>query len=117
MTVTRSHDVTDRSHHPGHRRHRTFRADLADLRRMAREVRDGVARQHPIDFDDVILEALDTGIDATVRLATAPELAGVTGRFYDRRREARADAQAYDARARRRMWDLSADLTGVDRAR
>jgi hypothetical protein len=36
----------------------------------------------------------------------------VTGRFYDRQDAARADDQAYDAEARRRLWELSLELTG-----
>src|SRR4051794_32909283 len=59
------------------------------------------------------VDTLETGVDAVVRLATAPELAGVTGRFYDRQAEAEADPQAYDAAARRRLWALSLELTGA----
>jgi NAD(P)-dependent dehydrogenase (short-subunit alcohol dehydrogenase family) len=59
------------------------------------------------------IDSLAEGIDATVRLATSPDLEGVTGRFYDRQAEARADAQAYDPEARRRLWDLSLELTGA----
>lgn len=59
------------------------------------------------------VDTLDEGVDATVRLASSPDLAGVTGRFYDRQREARAHAQAYDAAARKRLWDLSVELTGA----
>ena len=39
-----------------------------------------------------------------VRLAVSPELEGVTGRYFDGTREARANRQAYDAGARRRLW-------------
>jgi NAD(P)-dependent dehydrogenase (short-subunit alcohol dehydrogenase family) len=59
------------------------------------------------------IDSLDVGIDATVRLATASELEGVTGRFFDRESESRADDQAYDADARRRLWRLSLELTGA----
>src|SRR3954447_15356137 len=58
------------------------------------------------------IDSLETGIDATVRLATSPELEGVTGRFYDRQNESAADPQAYEPEARRRLWDLSAELMG-----
>ena len=54
------------------------------------------------------------GVGPVVRLATAPELEGVSGRFYDQTRESGADRQAYDAEARRRLWDLSAELAGED---
>jgi NAD(P)-dependent dehydrogenase (short-subunit alcohol dehydrogenase family) len=59
------------------------------------------------------VDTLEAGVDATHRLATAPELDGVSGRFFDRRREARANVQAYDPQARRRLWELSRELTGA----
>ena len=58
------------------------------------------------------IDSLEEGVDATVRLAASPDLDGVTGRFFDRQEEARADDQAYDLAARRRLWDLSLELTG-----
>jgi NAD(P)-dependent dehydrogenase (short-subunit alcohol dehydrogenase family) len=53
------------------------------------------------------------GTDATVRLAIAPKLEGVTGRYFDGQREARADEQAYDMEARERLRRLSEELTGL----
>ena len=53
------------------------------------------------------------GTDATVRLAISPELEWVTGRYFDRQREARADEQAYDPEARERLRRLSEELTGL----
>ena len=50
------------------------------------------------------------GTEATVRLVVSRELEGVTGRYYDRRREARANQQAYDAGVRERLWALSERL-------
>ncbi|MGH3097228.1 MAG: SDR family NAD(P)-dependent oxidoreductase [Streptosporangiales bacterium] len=59
------------------------------------------------------VDELETGIESTTWLAAASELDAVTGRFYDRQREARADAQAYEEAARVRLWQLSVDLTGA----
>ncbi len=53
------------------------------------------------------------GVEATFRLVAEPELAGVSGRFYNGQRESRADPQAYDAEARRRLLDLSERLTSL----
>jgi NAD(P)-dependent dehydrogenase (short-subunit alcohol dehydrogenase family) len=58
------------------------------------------------------IDTLEEGIEATVRLATSPGLEGVTGRFFNRQAEARAHEQAYDPDARRRLWELSLELTG-----
>ena len=47
-----------------------------------------------------------------IRLVADPELDGVTGRYFDRTRESRANDQAYDPDARRRLWGLSEELSG-----
>jgi NAD(P)-dependent dehydrogenase (short-subunit alcohol dehydrogenase family) len=59
------------------------------------------------------LDSLEGGVAATARLAADAELDGVTGRYFNRTREARAEEQAYDADARRRLWELSERLTGL----
>jgi NAD(P)-dependent dehydrogenase (short-subunit alcohol dehydrogenase family) len=59
------------------------------------------------------IDTLEAGVEATTRLVTSPDLEGVTGRFFDRLSESEPDAQALDADARLRLWDLSAELTGA----
>ena len=46
-------------------------------------------------------------------LISSRELDGVTGRYFDGKRESTADQQAYDEDARRRLWDLSETLCGL----
>ena len=58
------------------------------------------------------VDRLEDGVAATVRLALDPELEGVTGDFYDRQAVAAVHAQADDRAARRRLWELSLELTG-----
>ena len=58
------------------------------------------------------MDSLETGVEATLRLATSPDLEGVSGRFFDRQQESAAQGQAYDEDARRRLWELSLQLTG-----
>ena len=57
------------------------------------------------------IDGLDVGVAATHRLITSVDLDGVTGRFFDRMREARADSQAYDIGARTELWRRSLELT------
>src|SRR5439155_5364333 len=59
------------------------------------------------------LDSLESGVRATVRLIAAPELDGVSGRYFDRLRESRALAQAYDPEARTRLRELSVGLAGL----
>src|SRR5215204_5090929 len=58
------------------------------------------------------MSTVEEGADATVHLAASPELEGVTGRYFDGKREARADGQAYDEEARQTLWELSEQLCG-----
>jgi NAD(P)-dependent dehydrogenase (short-subunit alcohol dehydrogenase family) len=59
------------------------------------------------------MATVEEGAEATVRLISSPELEGVTGRFFDGTRESTAHEQAYDAEARRRLWELSERLCGL----
>jgi len=59
------------------------------------------------------ISTVEEGAEAIWQLAVAPEIAGVSGRYFNGLREARAAAQAYDADARRRLWALSVSLTGA----
>jgi NAD(P)-dependent dehydrogenase (short-subunit alcohol dehydrogenase family) len=59
------------------------------------------------------LTSLEQGVDATVGLATDPALDGVTGRYFDGRRESRPNPQAGDAATRRRLRELSDRLAGL----
>ena len=54
---------------------------------------------------------VEEGAQATLHLVTDPALDGVSGRFFNGTREARANEQAYDPEARRRLWELSERLT------
>jgi NAD(P)-dependent dehydrogenase (short-subunit alcohol dehydrogenase family) len=56
------------------------------------------------------VDDLETGVEAVRRLAVGADVAGVTGRFYDRQREARAHAQAYDPAARAELRRVSEGL-------
>jgi NAD(P)-dependent dehydrogenase (short-subunit alcohol dehydrogenase family) len=61
------------------------------------------------------VDSLESGVEATMRLVAAPELADVSGKYFDRTREARALDQAYDREARRRLGDIAARLvSGVN---
>ena len=62
------------------------------------------------------IDSMETGVDATYRLVADPSLGGVTGKFYDRQRDARANDQAYDSAARARLWAATLRLLEIDNA-
>jgi NAD(P)-dependent dehydrogenase (short-subunit alcohol dehydrogenase family) len=56
------------------------------------------------------ISSIQDGVDATWQLMTRPP-DEVNGRYFNGPRESRADGQAYDAGARRRLRELSERLT------
>jgi NAD(P)-dependent dehydrogenase (short-subunit alcohol dehydrogenase family) len=64
-----------------------------------------------LDERGTSVDSLERGAEATLRLATSPALDGLSGRFFDRESESRAEPQAYDPEAQRRLRELSEKLT------
>jgi NAD(P)-dependent dehydrogenase (short-subunit alcohol dehydrogenase family) len=58
------------------------------------------------------VDSVEDGVASTHRLACDPALSGVTGAFFDRTREARANEQAYDPDARAELWRRATELIG-----
>ena len=57
---------------------------------------------------------VEEGAAAVMHLAASPEIEGRTGEYFDGLRPARANPQAYEPEARRRLAEVSARLTGLD---
>jgi retinol dehydrogenase-12 len=54
----------------------------------------------------------EQGAETQIYLATSPEVANVSGQYFDRKRPVRSAALA-DLDGARRLWDISAELTGI----
>ena len=103
-----------------------FTFELAERLREAGETEVSATALHPATLMPTKLvhqsygrtvDSLEQGVEATLRLVSAPELEGVSGVFFNGLDEAAAEGQAYDADARRRLWELSESITGVRWAR
>jgi NAD(P)-dependent dehydrogenase (short-subunit alcohol dehydrogenase family) len=57
------------------------------------------------------MSSVQDGANAVMQLAVGTALSGRTGLYFNQMNEGRANAQAYDADARKRLWDLSVKLT------
>jgi NAD(P)-dependent dehydrogenase (short-subunit alcohol dehydrogenase family) len=53
----------------------------------------------------------EQGADTVIWLASAPEVEGVTGKYFAKRQEAKSSAVAQDEAVARRLWDESERLT------
>jgi NAD(P)-dependent dehydrogenase (short-subunit alcohol dehydrogenase family) len=62
------------------------------------------------------MSTVEQGGDAILHLATGDGVEGKSGLFFNGMREAQASSQAYDPAARKRLHDLSLELTGLARA-
>jgi NAD(P)-dependent dehydrogenase (short-subunit alcohol dehydrogenase family) len=100
----------------------SFTFELDERLRAADEERVTVNALHPATLMDTkmarpsfgrVVSSVAEGVEAVVRLVADPDLDGVSGRYFDGLSESAADPQAYDPDARRRLWELSARLTGV----
>jgi NAD(P)-dependent dehydrogenase (short-subunit alcohol dehydrogenase family) len=78
---------------------------------------------HPATYMDTTMvraagiqptSTVDEGAAAVLQLAVSAELEGRTGEYFDGLRASRANTQAYDPAARRRLAQASAALTGLD---
>jgi NAD(P)-dependent dehydrogenase (short-subunit alcohol dehydrogenase family) len=56
---------------------------------------------------------VEEGGAAILQLAQSPAVAGRSGLYFNGLAESRADPQAYDAKARAKLWALSLKLTGL----
>jgi retinol dehydrogenase 14 len=61
------------------------------------------------------LKSPERGARTAVHLASAPELAGVSGRYFANSAPRKSSARSYDAQVAARLWETSAELTGLAR--
>ena len=62
-----------------------------------------------------MMRSPEKGAETLIWLATAPELKGVTGKYFFDRKEIRSSKISYDTRAAKELWDISDRLTGIER--
>jgi NAD(P)-dependent dehydrogenase (short-subunit alcohol dehydrogenase family) len=53
------------------------------------------------------------GAETPIYLASSPAAAGVSGEYFYKKKPIRANALAYDAGAAKRLWQVSAEMTGI----
>jgi len=56
----------------------------------------------------------EAGARTVIWLASAPEVGHITGRYFIRKAEAKSSRESYDVGVAQRLWNVSADLTGLN---
>ena len=59
------------------------------------------------------MQSPESGAETPVYLASSPEVEGVTGHYFAKRKAKRSHESSYDAAATARLWQASADLVGL----
>ena len=84
-------------------------------------VRTSFSAEDPSRLSKVMIPLLRPFMKAPVRgaatsiyLASAPEAKGVTGRYFANRKPKTSSKASYDTAAAARLWQISADLTGLN---
>ncbi|MCS6903988.1 MAG: SDR family oxidoreductase [Bacteroidia bacterium] len=55
----------------------------------------------------------EKGAETTIYLATEPSLAGVTGKYFYKKKEAKTSYISYDKNIQQQLWDISLKLVGI----
>jgi retinol dehydrogenase-14 len=86
-------------------------------------VRTGFGAEDPAAWQRIFLPVVrpfmkspEGGADTPIYLASAPEVAGVSGRYFANRRPKRSNKASYDIAAQTRLWQVSAELVGLTSA-
>jgi hypothetical protein len=61
----------------------------------------------------LFMKSPERGAETSLHVATAPDLEGVSGRYFADRREKQPQPHAADPALARRLWDVSEELTGL----
>ena len=96
--------VTANALHPGVVRTHFGREDASGLYRV------GLPLARPFMLSP------ERGAETSVFLASSPEVDGVSGKYFVRKRPRRSSRASYDTEVARRLWQVSAELTGLDAA-
>ena len=62
---------------------------------------------------DVFMRSPEKGAETVVWLASSEEVEGVSGKYFRDKKEIRSSKISYDEDVARRLWEASAQLTGL----
>jgi hypothetical protein len=67
-----------------------------------------------ITFAGMFFIGPDKGAETSVYLASSPDVAGVTGKYFSRSAEAPSNPESHNVEVARRLWAESERLTGTE---
>lgn len=73
----------------------------------------GIISQLMFRVFQVMTMSPQEGAQTSIYLASSPEVANVTGSYFDRSRAVRSSPASYDESAQRRLWEMSEAIAGI----
>ena len=58
----------------------------------------------------------EKGAETLVYLASSPDVAGISGKYWNRKQQKRSSEHSYDRQQQTRLWEFSAQITGLGEA-
>ena len=55
----------------------------------------------------------EKGAETLVYLASSPDVAGISGKYWNEKQQKRSSANSYDREQQKRLWEFSAEITGL----
>ena len=55
----------------------------------------------------------EKGAETAIYLASSPEVEGISGKYFIKRKEAKSTSESYNVSIRQHLWEVSADLVGL----
>lgn len=83
-------------------------------------VRTNITRAVPLPLMPIVklgqlfMISPQKGAQTNLYLAASPQVEGVSGKYFDNCKEKTASVEANDPNVARRLWELSAEMTGID---
>lgn len=65
-------------------------------------------------FMKLFFSSPEKGAETSIYLASSPEVEGISGKYFIKRKEARSSKESYDEAAQQRLWQMCAELTRLD---
>ena len=66
-------------------------------------------------FVSLFLRSPEKGAETCVYLASSPDVEGVTGKYFFDMKERQSSPESYDEALAAKLWDISAEITGLSR--
>src|SRR5260370_39457 len=57
--------------------------------------------------------SVQQGAETPIYLASSPEVGGVTGKYFVKKKAIQSNAESYDEAAQARLWQISEEMTGI----